>query len=257
MIARGIAIGEDVGPWRAGDQAVKVYYLDGEMPAELMQQREIAFGDASDNLILISHEVLFERTGLVLNLRLPEVQKAHGLVHRRRLQGRLHRQSLDARQRREGKRERRVGTAAPRLPDLRRKKIAVVLVHHAGRSGEMRGTSRREDCLLDHQTRGEHELHRQRLQFSAALRQESQLVFESRELQLDLQAPGRLRSADRRQLEIASLKSRCSIFRGRARHVPRDRRRVEDVGGKRFARGERTRPGGQNHREQEEVSPNR
>ena len=33
MIARGIAMGEDVGPWSAGDQAVKVYYLDGGMPA--------------------------------------------------------------------------------------------------------------------------------------------------------------------------------------------------------------------------------
>ena len=36
----------------------------------------------------------------------------------------------------------------PRLLDLRRKKIAVVLVHHAGRSGEMRGTSRREDSVF-------------------------------------------------------------------------------------------------------------
>ena len=34
------------------------------------------------------------------------------------------------------------------LLDLRRRKIAVILVHHAGRSGEMRGTSRREDSVF-------------------------------------------------------------------------------------------------------------
>ena len=36
----------------------------------------------------------------------------------------------------------------PWLLDLRRRKIAVVIVHHAGRSGEMRGTSKREDSVF-------------------------------------------------------------------------------------------------------------
>src|SRR5262249_27368247 len=34
------------------------------------------------------------------------------------------------------------------LLDLRRRRIAVVIVHHAGRSGEMRGTSKREDSVF-------------------------------------------------------------------------------------------------------------
>ena len=34
------------------------------------------------------------------------------------------------------------------LLDLRRRKIAIVIVHHAGRSGEMRGTSKREDSVF-------------------------------------------------------------------------------------------------------------
>ena len=34
------------------------------------------------------------------------------------------------------------------LLDLRRRKIAVVIIHHAGRSGEMRGTSKREDNVF-------------------------------------------------------------------------------------------------------------
>ena len=37
--------GESLGPWEAGEEAATVCYLDGEMPAELMQQREISFGD--------------------------------------------------------------------------------------------------------------------------------------------------------------------------------------------------------------------
>jgi hypothetical protein len=35
----------------------------------------------------------------------------------------------------------------PWLLDLRRRKIAVLVVHHAGRSAQMRGTSRREDSV--------------------------------------------------------------------------------------------------------------
>jgi hypothetical protein len=34
------------------------------------------------------------------------------------------------------------------LLDLRRRKIAVIIIHHAGRSGEMRGTSKREDNVF-------------------------------------------------------------------------------------------------------------
>src|SRR5207244_7012303 len=34
------------------------------------------------------------------------------------------------------------------LLDLGRRRIAVVIVHHAGRSGEMRGTSKREDSVF-------------------------------------------------------------------------------------------------------------
>jgi putative DNA primase/helicase len=36
----------------------------------------------------------------------------------------------------------------PWLLDLRRRKIAVVIIHHAGRSGEMRGTTKREDNVF-------------------------------------------------------------------------------------------------------------
>jgi hypothetical protein len=148
-IARALARGEKLGPWEAGEEAVKVCYLDGEMPAELMQQREIAFGDECENLSLINHEILFERTGRVLNLRLPEVQEAitqfcidggHKVLvvdNLSTLVSGVKENDSDAWE-----------LLLPWLLELRRRKIAVILVHHAGRSGEMRGTSRREDSVF-------------------------------------------------------------------------------------------------------------
>ncbi len=148
-IARALATGERLGPWEAGEEAVPVCYLDGEMPAELMQQREISFGGECENLTLINHEILFALTGVVLNLRLPEVQKAitqfcvdtgqKVLVvdNLSTLVSGVKENDSDAWE-----------LLLPWLLDLRRRKIAVILVHHAGRSGEMRGTSRREDSVF-------------------------------------------------------------------------------------------------------------
>ena len=148
-IARALARGESLGPWEAGEEAVTVCYLDGEMPAELMQQREISFGDECENLTLINHEILFALTGLVLNLALPEVQQAitqfcvdtgqKVLVvdNLSTLVSGVKENDSDAWE-----------LLLPWLLDLRRRQIAVILVHHAGRSGEMRGTSRREDSVF-------------------------------------------------------------------------------------------------------------
>jgi AAA domain/Iron dependent repressor, N-terminal DNA binding domain len=148
-IARAIARGEGVGPWQAGEHAVSVCYLDGEMPAELMQERDKAFGDACENLTLINHEILFQRTGLVLNLAEPEVQaaimqwcveggfKVLVIDNLSTLASGVKENDADAWE-----------ILLPWLLDLRRRKIAVLLVHHAGRSGEMRGTSRREDSVF-------------------------------------------------------------------------------------------------------------
>jgi hypothetical protein len=148
-IARAIARGEGFGPWEPGEGPVPVCYLDGEMPAELMQNRDKAFGEPIENLMLINHEILFERTSLVLNLADPETQRA---ITQLCVDGGVKVLIID-----------NLSTLAsgvkendadawelllPWLLDLRRKKIAVVLIHHAGRSGEMRGTSRREDSAF-------------------------------------------------------------------------------------------------------------
>ncbi len=148
-IARAVARGEAFGVWEKGENAVPVGYIDGEMPAELMQERDKAFGEASENLTLINHEILFERTGLVLNLADQKIQAAimqwcldagHKILvidNLSTLVGGVKENDADAWER-----------LLPWLLDLRRRKIAVVIVHHAGRSGEMRGTSRREDSVF-------------------------------------------------------------------------------------------------------------
>jgi RecA-family ATPase len=148
-IARAIARGEGFGPWSPGEEAAQVCYLDGEMPAELMQDRDKAFGEVCENLTLINHEILFEQTSLVLNLADPKVQRAITqwcveveckvlvIDNLSTLASGVKENDADAWE-----------LLLPRLLDLRRKKIAVLLVHHAGRSGEMRGTSRREDSVF-------------------------------------------------------------------------------------------------------------
>jgi hypothetical protein len=106
------------------------------MPAELMQDRDKAFGDVSENLTLINHEVLFEKTGLVLNLAKPEVQQA---ITRWCVEGGFKVLVIDNLSTlASGVKENDADAWEMLLPwllDLRRKKIAVLLVHHAGRSG--------------------------------------------------------------------------------------------------------------------------
>ena len=148
-MARAISKGKGFGRWIAGDGPVPVAYLDGEMPFELMQERDQGFGETNDNFHLISHELLFDRTEKVINIALPAVQKA---ITQFCLDKGIKALFLD-----------NLSTLASGvaesdaddwekllgwLLDLRRKKIAVVIVHHAGRSGLMRGTSRREDSVF-------------------------------------------------------------------------------------------------------------
>ena len=74
-LAKGLAIKRDVGPWKIHEQR-KVLYLDGEMPAPDIKLRDYALGDPTENLIYLNHEILFERTGKIMNLASPDFQNA-------------------------------------------------------------------------------------------------------------------------------------------------------------------------------------
>ncbi len=120
-----------------------VLYLDGEMPAEEMKQRLSLLGSAPPLLdfmladllprglpdlgILQSQEVLQQCWG-----KRPELLVLDNLAS---LIG-IRTNDTDS-----------WGTLQPWLINLRRNGTAVLMVHHANKEGEQRGTSRREDVL--------------------------------------------------------------------------------------------------------------
>ena len=147
-IAQALSTGGKLGDWRA-PAPVKVLYVDGEMPPDLMRDRCEGLEANNGNLQFLNHEILFERTGKVLNIANREIQ--HAITQRCVVSGAkvliLDNLSTLARGMKENEADswELVGNW---LLDLRRQKIAVVIAHHAGRSGEMRGTTKREDNVF-------------------------------------------------------------------------------------------------------------
>lgn len=73
LIAEAVATGGHVGEWKALAPA-KVLYIDGEMPADLMRDRDKGLG--SGEVEFLNHAILFDRTQKVLNITEPAVQAA-------------------------------------------------------------------------------------------------------------------------------------------------------------------------------------
>jgi putative DNA primase/helicase len=147
-IAQALSTGGKLGEWQA-HAAVKVLYVDGEMPPDLMRDRCDGLQASTANLEFLNHEILFDRTGKTLNITNREVQQA---ITQRCIASGVKVLILD-----------NLSTLASGMKendadawelvnnwllDLRRRKIAVVIIHHAGRGGQMRGTSRREDNVF-------------------------------------------------------------------------------------------------------------
>jgi hypothetical protein len=147
-IAQTLSTGGKLGEWEA-HASVKVLYIDGEMPPDLMRSRCEGLDASNDNLQSLNHEILFDRTGKVLNITNREIQDA---ITQRCLTSAVKVLILDNLSTlASGMRENEADSwelVNNWLLDLRRRKIAVVIVHHAGRSGEMRGTSKREDNVF-------------------------------------------------------------------------------------------------------------
>jgi putative DNA primase/helicase len=147
-LAQALSTGGKLGDWQA-HAPVKVLYIDGEMPPDLMRTRCQGLQASNNNLEFLSHEILFERTRRVLNITNREIQQA--MTQRCIATGVkviiLDNLSTLA----SGMKENEADSwelVNNWLLDFRRRKIAVVIVHHAGRSGEMRGTSKREDNVF-------------------------------------------------------------------------------------------------------------
>ena len=146
-LACALANGRSLGPWQAHG-AWPVCYIDGEMALDGMLERMHGMS-ASPNLRILSHEALFHLAGRVLNIAEEETQQAllalclEGgfrvlvLDNLSCLASGMAENDADAWER-----------VKPWLLTMRRHKVAVIIVHHAGRNGEARGTSKREDDVF-------------------------------------------------------------------------------------------------------------
>lgn len=149
LLARRIAEGVTIGEW-AVHKPRRVLYVDGEMPLDGIRERDAALSSVPDAAIsYLQHEVLFQATGKVLNLADSAAQAALlDKCQREKIEvlfldnlsclfSGIKENDADAWEQ-----------VLPWLLDLRRNRIAVVFIAHAGRNGFMRGTSRREDAAF-------------------------------------------------------------------------------------------------------------
>jgi hypothetical protein len=148
-VAYAVATGGSFGPWQA-PQPRKVLYLDGELPGAVMQQRCLMHCPDVEPLHgymrVLTPDIVPEDETLP-DISTPEGQAAIEL-------------SIDpdtelividnlsawARTGRENDAE-SWHPIATWLLSLRRRGIAVLIVHHGGKNGQQRGTSKKEDLL--------------------------------------------------------------------------------------------------------------
>lgn len=142
-----ISQGKALGQWQAGEQACSVLYVDGEMPLELTQYRSRALTLGAGSVIYLHHEMVFDKLDASLNIALPEHRAAlSALIVEKGFQC-LILDNLSALA--SGVDENKGNEYEPIgqwLLELRRRKITVIVIHHAGRNGLMRGHSKREDA---------------------------------------------------------------------------------------------------------------
>jgi len=125
-----------------------VLIVDGEMPYDDFTERLQSFGK-NDNLNTLHHEVIFHQNGQSLNLTNPLMQRVvTHLCDAKKIKllvldnlsclfSGMKESDNDAWE-----------LVLNWLLELRRKRIAVLIVHHAGRNGQMRGASKREDAAF-------------------------------------------------------------------------------------------------------------
>lgn len=138
-LARGLKLGE----WAAGAMR-DVLYIDGEMMLADTQSRQRLIGDAPEGFRWLHHEHLSHVLGKTLNLADPVCQQAVGKLLKDGSVLIMDNLSALCRGMEENGND-DWEKMLDWLLALRRRKITVIIIHHAGRNGLMRGASRRED----------------------------------------------------------------------------------------------------------------
>ncbi len=133
-------------------EPVGVLYVDGEMQLRELRERinSLAAKPPIAEIEIVSHEHIFERADTDINLGQPEWQDAIKVHLETKPTLRvviIDNLSCLLPGIAEDKRDDWAVNVLPFLIWMRRRGVAVILVHHAGKSGGQRGTSSREDQL--------------------------------------------------------------------------------------------------------------
>ena len=131
-------------------QPVPVLYIDGEMPGDDARDRIKGMSSGNTRLHILHHEVLFDSFGMAMNFTDSKPQQAIiklciNLKVKVVILDNLSCLFRGMKENDADEWEKVLGW----LLDLRRRHIAVLIVHHSGKFGStMRGTSRREDAAF-------------------------------------------------------------------------------------------------------------
>jgi hypothetical protein len=146
-ISTAVANGRRLGPWQAHG-VWPVCYVDGEMAVDDMEKRMDGM-EVTPNFRTLNHEALFHLSGKVLNIAETETQQALTDFCLETGQRVLIIDNLSCLASGMAENDADAWEAVLGwLLTMRRHKVAVILIHHAGRNGEMRGTSKREDSAF-------------------------------------------------------------------------------------------------------------
>jgi len=144
LIANAVANGVELGAWQAGEGARPVFYFDAEMNLPDVQDRARKLGITSESFHWLSNEHLYMDQAISVNIASTEHQAALSTMLPDGALFIIDNLSTSQNGMRENDND-DFDKIKDWLLSLRRRSITVLIVHHAGRSGEMRGSSRRED----------------------------------------------------------------------------------------------------------------
>lgn len=133
-----------LGSWEHGEVARPVFYFDAEMNLPDVQDRARKIGIDSDAFQWLSNEYLYMEQGISVNIANPNHQTALSAMLPDGSLFIIDNLSTGQIGMRENEND-DFDKIKDWLLSLRRRSITVLIVHHAGRNGEMRGGSRRED----------------------------------------------------------------------------------------------------------------
>jgi len=139
---------KDLFEWNV-PAASNVLMVDGEMPLDATRDRLKGISPGNTRLHILHHEMLFDRSGMAMNLTTERLQKIVTQICLNKSIKLLILDNLSCLF--SGIKENDADEwekVLNWLLDLRRRRIAVLIVHHASRTGTMRGTSKREDAAF-------------------------------------------------------------------------------------------------------------